>query len=395
MPAPEYPIFSAGADDWSDVIGDLSNNDNISKDNPAIIIFTNDIDLEGTSIELEGKHLYITSQGPAKTLTFNTTTADNHAFNISSGGSIYLSNITIQGSEEEEALSRLIRINGGSSTLGNGAVLTGNKSNSNTPVLNGGGVYIKDVSFIMEEGSTIEDCSSKYGGGVCGDPKDWANLSLEIYKGTINNCTAIDFGGGIYFSKAIYGISTFTATGDSITNCIVNGSSGGGGMFIDDYCTVNLSDFTIKTCKAENTSNGGGICFNQDINAELVNCEIDDCSATAQGGGIYVDPFTKLVLKDSSITACKAEGEGGGIFLNQATIEFNCPANYTVFSVNDSNNPAKNLHGVGNSPQNSTGYIKRINNSDNPGDTEIQAFLISISGGVVNTGNFSTYFAFN
>lgn len=394
-PAPEYPIFLVGdSTSWGSAKEALTL---ASKDRPAIIVITENFAPTST-INLNPNNemlLYITSQGPAKTLTFDTTTADNHAFNISSGGSLNLSNIIIQGSESD-ALGRLIYLNGGSCTLGNGAVLTGNINTSATDESQGGGVYIASGSFIMEEGSKIENCSSYYGGGVCGNPTDGANLSIEINKGTINNCEAREIGGGIYFRNGFGGTSTFTATGGSITNCIANGFSGGGGMFIDDYSTVNLSDFTIKNCKAENSqsASGGGIFFYLDITANLVNCKIDSCSAAANGGGIYVDPSTKLILKDSSITACKAEEKGGGIYLNAATIEFNCPANYTVFSDNDSSNHAKNLHGEGNSPQTSTGYIKRINNSDNPGDTEIQAFLISISGGVVNTGNFGTYFAF-
>jgi len=434
-PAPEYPIFFAGADDWPDVIGGLRFFEDISKDNPAIIVFTENINLAGTSIELEEKHLYITSQGPARTLTFNTTTADNHSFNIPTDSSLYLSNIIIQGSDSG-AGKRLIYINGGSCTLGRGAVLTGNKNEIDGSILEGGGVYIEgnDSRLTMEEGSKIENCSSRYGGGVCQYGGEF------IFKNAIiNNCRAVvqsaplGAGGAVYVSPLISAEYNFTASGGSISgfatnhggaiyiafgsskktislsNLTISGTAGdgfGGGIYcmqipvVAESCDIILTNCSIKEsiAKSESTAGWGGGVFMRNVNLELKECTIESCEATQYGGGIYADMGSNIILNNSTISGCSAigtgTGTGGGIYLDAATIEFECPANYTVFSDNDSYYPAKNLYGYG-LGNTSTSYITRINTNSSPGEKTIQDFLIGISNGEVEEETFDDYFAFS
>ena len=106
----------------------------------------------------------------------------------------------------------------------------------------GGAVYVKSGSLILQAGSAIRSSSSINGGAV------YNAGTLTMKGGRISGCTASGNGGGVYNN------GIFTMTGGEITGCTADV---GGGAFVAAGKTMTLSDGRIQTNRA--ATGGGGI----------------------------------------------------------------------------------------------------------------------------------------
>ncbi len=107
---------------------------------------------------------------------------------------------------------------------------------------------------------------------------------------------------------------------------ITNGwAADGGGVYIDDGCSPQISNCVVLSCIADNTAHspsggyGGGIyCYGRPL---IQGCEFRDNEAGNRGGGIYAGG-------DAQITNCilinNHASDGGGIHCRQLTSVVGC-----------------------------------------------------------------------
>ena len=147
---------------------------------------------------------------------------------VTNGGDLVVRDLTIG----DRTGDTFIRIDGGTMTLGSGAVLTNlvcsnNKYAGSDPA---GPVSVANGTLRLETGSRIVGCSAsgatKYGGGYGGGAYLKNGAVLELAGGEISGCTAIRVGGGVYVSPgAVVRISAPSVVSGNLGNG--NFSSGG------------------------------------------------------------------------------------------------------------------------------------------------------------------------
>lgn len=166
----------------------------------------------------------------------------------------------------------------------------------NTATSNGGGIYMYKGSVesqkITDSNSTLLVSNNEANEGAGIYIKDG---SLLLYDGTIDNnrITGAGNGGGIYIEDG-----NFTIKGGAISNNTV-AKGVGGGVYITG--SISGTDTTGRF-----TMNGGEI---------IKNSAIDNC-----GGGVYLKGG-KFVLDTGKIWHNSAEVDGGGVYLNSGNFE--------------------------------------------------------------------------
>ena len=161
----------------------------------------------------------------------------------------------------------------------------------------GGGVSTQSSSAIYAtvEGSTFEGCTAAKGGGglyctmqrlTVGDSADEAGNPIHS---TFKGCTSKAIGGGINHSNDKAGGYAV------LTNCTVDGCTAvefGGGVY------TNAQSGALTGCHIQNNTVTGSEC---------------------RGGGIYYNSVaTQLTIKNSYITGNKSNGYGGGLYCRSA-----------------------------------------------------------------------------
>ena len=247
-----------------------------------------------------------------------------------SGAELALSNVCLDGQSQNGQTWRAPGV-----TVESGGTL---KMEENSCIQNftnsasngsGGGVYVGRGSTMTMNGGTIKDCSASDGGGIyaagavvlnggtisgckaVGSYRSGGGIyidssgSLTMGGGSIENCTASNWGGGVFAH------GTFELTGGSITHC---SALSGGGVNISS-ATTTLNGGTISNCKA---TRGGGVYIAGSDGSilEMKNGSITDCEATGDtsrlmGGGVYIN--NRMTMTGGSITGCTAD-DGGGIY---------------------------------------------------------------------------------
>lgn len=244
-----------------------------------------------------------------------------------SGAELALSNVCLDGQSQTRRAPGVTVESGGTLKMEENSCIqnfTNSASNGS-----GGGVYVGRGSTMTMNGGTIKDCSASDGGGIyaagavvlnggtisgckaVGSYRSGGGIyidssgSLTMGGGSIENCTASNWGGGVFAH------GTFKLTGGSITHC---SALSGGGVNISD-ATTTLNGGTISNCKA---TRGGGVYIAGSDGSilEMTNGSITDCEATGDtsrlmGGGVYIN--NRMTMTGGSITGCTAD-VGGGIY---------------------------------------------------------------------------------
>ena len=236
------------------------------------IYLINDVEL--TSTVSLAKSLTITSDGAAKSIS---TTKDKHSYLLQISDAVELNNVIVDGGSEQglTASRGLIAINGGSLTLGDGAVVR----NNNNTTANGasGGVCLIDGELYIQEGAQISNNTAQLGGGVY-----IVSGSVVMSGGEISDNTATTYGGGVY----VYNSNSF----------------------------FTLESGTISNNKAIKV--GGGIFVNIDGTLELHGGSVADNNAVIHAGGIYCSPFGNIIISGNPIVTGNTYGEetDGGLY---------------------------------------------------------------------------------
>jgi len=201
-----------------------------------------------------GKTLTIKSANASNPCTllrnFGDTAANSGLFVVSSGAKLVFEDIIIDGKKATYTsnTASLVRVNGGTLTLGSGAVLKNNRT-----IYSGGGVEVNSGTFTMN-GGTISDNAADFGGGVFLSGGTFTMNDSDANVPKISGNTAFNGGGGVNVNGG-----TFNMNGGTIS-----GNVGGG------VCTVVSSTFRISNgtvygsneAALSNTASEGAALFN-------------------------------------------------------------------------------------------------------------------------------------
>lgn len=264
--------------------------------------------------------------------TVTRSSGTNALFNVQSGGTLLLENITIDGGGSSGGASFLVD-NAGTSEIRENVTLCNNTKKSavqSTGALimsggevsgsgvverynyDGGGITINDGTFEMS-GGIVSGNTSTNGGGVALN-----GGSFTLSGGNIEGNSATVEGGGVYvgwgttFVMADGSIASNTAgrgggvvafgsteiSGGSITH---NEAKHGGGMYVS-FCLVEMNGGDISSNRATSPSASG--------------------SLDSKGGGIYLDSGAEFIMTAGTLSNNEAKigdnpikvGAGGGIY---------------------------------------------------------------------------------
>ncbi len=241
--------------------------------------------------------------------------------------------------------------------------------------MNGGGIRVEQSTFTMNGGTIIGNKiknTDKGGGGVFVDGGSAFNMAGGVIGG--NHAEEKSKGGGVYLE----GACTFTMTGGEIIynttesngggiyaigagpgqhatinlnggkiggNQAINGS--GGGIFLDNYVTVNMSGGTIGKGiifghEFPNTAqNGGGVyvrssCIFNMTGGTIGGSGSNENIAAEYGGGVYIageaTEGTTFNMSGGTIGGtgtnyANSAVRGGGVYVTQST---NCKGSFNL-----------------------------------------------------------------
>jgi pilin isopeptide linkage protein len=176
-------------------------------------------------------------------------------------------------------------IDGRSAALGSTFTINGGTITGNTAITNdGGGINAQNTIITILGGEISNNTAMGFGGGINVFTTIVAQAALRINGGTIIGNSIRNFGGGIGVQSKI---SELTMTGGLITQnsaTIPTGSNQGGGIYVQEGNTFELSGGTIFNNTA---GSGGGIFLNNSTLNLYGTAEVSANEAAATAGGIY------------------------------------------------------------------------------------------------------------
>ena len=210
-----------------------------------------------------------------------TSAADEDTISIHAG-TYYESNLKIEG--------KSLTIQG----AGAGTTIIDAQSNHRCLEIHGSDTSDTTISGLtLQNGDTVSSGTEWNGGGI------WINSDATIQNVEIKNCTAYNYGGGIYMVGASPSISNCNVTANvSNGQGYAGGSARGGGI----HCSASSAP-SISGCMILN------------------NKSIANVTAPGLGGGIYCSATQGLVISDCHITGNIVEssnslspGKGSAIY---------------------------------------------------------------------------------
>ncbi len=194
-----------------------------------------------------------------------------------------------------------------------GGVIRDNTASDFYNTAKGGGVYIKEGTFIMSGTATIAKNKSSFGGGVYLE-----NGTFLVESGKIDSNTVSVNGGGVYINGGAFTMKTGSINNNSISATY---EAEGGGVYINNGVFI-MEDGSID---------------NNTVSANIIN---------ANGGGVYLNNG-EFTMKNGSITGNSASSpsgdsvnasKGGGLYINNATFNMQggILSDNKVFSPTDS-----------------------------------------------------------
>ena len=185
----------------------------------------------------------------------------------------------------------------------------------------GGGVYLKNSSLVINGGS-IYNCTGRNGGGVYHNYKG----SVTLQAGTISNCKATGtgsngLGGGIYYQAT--NDDWLTMSGGLINGCE---AQKGGGIYVAGSRILEMTGGTITANSA--TANGGGIATGD--NAQLHFSRVVTVSGNKMGGkscNVQLDYDKNSIIY--SYSSKYKDKNGDDLVLDRGSyVGVYCPGNY-------------------------------------------------------------------
>jgi hypothetical protein len=273
-------------------------------------------------------------------------TPDFRLFDVASGGSLTLNNLTLQNGSE----------------LGSGASADGGAIYSQGS-LTLSGVSVQDSFAAGSSGANGTKSHPSGGNGQdAAGGGIWSSGTLTLENGTlVQNNSALGgnggiaygtgrsvggnggnaFGGGVYIAGGTAKLSGGTFSGNDVVGgnagygaqASYGGNVGGGGMYINGASTVDVTGVSVEANSAyggngsagPQAGRGGGIYISASSGATITlsnNTVNSNTAYIGQGGGIYFGPSTgaTITLSNDTVSSNTAYYGGGGIFIYQTTV---------------------------------------------------------------------------
>ena len=197
------------------------------------------------------------------------------------------------------------------------AVLDANKDTDSKP---------KHRIFKVEGGKTLTLTNlTLKGGKPDGSDEDGCGGGILVKGSTLNmtDCTVTgntaQDGGGIFAKKDGSTASAVTISGGFIgivgTGTDANkstGYNGGGGIYIDEDCSLTMKE-NVKIIGNQTGASGGGIYTGANCVLTMESCIVSDNTASINGGGIFAQGT--LTLTSCTVSNNTASSIGGGAYL--------------------------------------------------------------------------------
>ncbi len=267
-----------------------------------------------------GKNLTIKGLSSTPTLNAN---ALHRIFNVTSGVTLTLKDLTLKGGKTtgtgDAGKGGAIYVRGAAVDIAN-CILNGNKAEGGTDN-QGGAIYAHGATVNIKNCTMTGNAATKDGGAVYAD-KDTAASTITISGGTIggagtdaNLVTDADgFGGGIFINDGCT-LTLDEYEGQGVK--IIGNKAGRAGGVRANKSTVSMTGCTIRGNKAKSTSdNGGGGVYIQGGTLDMSRCTITGNEAEKNGGGLNIEKGT-VTMTNCTITGNEAKTDGGGIYTNK------------------------------------------------------------------------------
>jgi uncharacterized repeat protein (TIGR02543 family) len=307
------------------------------------LVVTNSFEMTGVVNIPSNKKVTLTSDTGIHTLTRDIS-HNGFLFTVTSTGtSLEITNLTIDGGNRDDGLITGSLISSNKTlTIGSGATLQNNNIKSG----NGGAITSSGDLNISGPAKILNNKTPNYGGGIYSTGANFANITNATISGNtagmsggglyytnakdltitdsiiIGNTATTLVGGGIYCSAGASGssasltLSGTTKIGDTgVGNGNTSGNSGGG-IGAGDYTDITLQE-GVKV--NNNTSNsGGGITMGAFSSLTTPGYfEINGNTALSSGGGLSTRTSGfSLEMNSGTINGNSAGKEGGGVMLN-------------------------------------------------------------------------------
>ncbi len=242
------------------------------------------------NVSKNGGGIYITENG---SFTLNGGSIENNKSSDNGGGMYNLGTLNIN----KGIVNSNIADQSGAGIWSKGtATLKSTEIARNNNAENGGGII--NYGTMTLSGCTIAGNSAKSSGGgimLAEGSKTSFSDNTDIGANYAQN------GGGICVRKCTVEMKNTAFEGN-----IASGS--GGALWLDSSTSVELVNVNISSNSS--TSNGAGIYTKGTLS--LTDCKINGCTG---GSGVYFDSDNQLTLKNTSVT-----GNAGGIYMNAGSV---------------------------------------------------------------------------
>lgn len=242
---------------------------------------------------------------------------------VNSGGTLIMKGSSIIENCSADNSGGGVYVSGGTFEMHDTSKITGCSANKE-----GGGVYVQQGgTFKMHNSSAIISCSANKGGAIFVN-----GATVNITNCTLKGNEAVSDGGAIYAQKEKDGsTSTVTISGGTIggtgtgeKNKVTGKWHFGGGIFVNDDCTLTLDSVRIIGNEAWRA---GGVRANRST-VNMTNCTIKNNKTTGDddsgGGGVYTF-MGRLTMTGCTITGNEAATNGGGLNVEGTTTNItNC-----------------------------------------------------------------------
>ena len=270
-------------------------------------------DINLSAAALVAKNVTITSEN-ADSLKKITSTKNEHGYLIYVTADVTMENVVIDGGSENNitASRALIAVgngtNAGKLTLGKGAVVQNN--NNITTNGAGGGVCVLLGNMIID-GGKITGNKAYVGGGVA-VMNESCNVIMNSGEISENSATSAENlgGGGVYVREG-----SFAMKNGSIKNNTSAHNGGGVYVYSGDESANAVFRMENGEITENNAANvGGGIFVDLYATLELVGGSVTDNSTSNFAGGIECSPFSNIKISGNPVikgNTSKEETDGG------------------------------------------------------------------------------------
>jgi hypothetical protein len=190
-----------------------------------------------------------------------------------------------------------------------GGVLNANRNSGSQ----GRVLYIANNKVTLGGNLTLTGGYTLWGGAVCvGTAGSSSEGEFIMTGGEISGNTA-GLGGGVLVYKG-----SMTMTGGIIKNNVTTDSysqvpGSGGGVYLNEYTSLDMTGGTISGNGGAKTDNGGGVLINGHARFTMTSGEILVNTSNSYGGGVHIAPYGEFTMSGGIING-NASAEGGGVY---------------------------------------------------------------------------------